>query len=336
MADQFAKVPGTVQGTSSDQGVGDENHAIGIVWMLVTMMLFVSMDTVAKHLTQEFSPLQVVWARFFFHMVWISVFLRKTLLAAFVSGNYKLQLIRSALLVTTTVLFFTGLRTTALPTATVIMFLSPVFVTLLAIPLLGEKVGVRRLMGVVIGFIGAVIIIHPRGLFRSVGAQDTVVPDVLASAALNATSWLPETGHLLIFTAAMTNALYQLMTRKLRTVDNSTTTLLYSGVVGAIVMSLCAPVVWQAPAAIDWVLMACVGLLGCVSHFCLIRAFRNAPASLVVPFSYSSLLWATLLGYLVFNSLPDRWTLIGAALIISSGLYIFYREHVLARTKTSC
>jgi drug/metabolite transporter (DMT)-like permease len=204
------------------------------------------------------------------------------------------------------------------------MFLSQIFVTLLAIPLLGEKVGVRRIAGVTIGFLGALVIIHPR-----VETASGVDVDTLASSTIN---WMPELGHLLIIVAALSNALYQLMTRKVRTIDSPTTTLLYSGVVGTIVMSSWAPTVWIAPVAFDWVLMAAVGLLGCVSHFCLIRAFRNAPASLVVPFSYSSLLWATLLGYLVFNALPDRWTLFGAALIISSGLYIFYREHVVSRT----
>jgi drug/metabolite transporter (DMT)-like permease len=306
------------------QTASEENHIAGIGWMLLTMALFVSMDTVVKYLIQDFASLQIVWARFFFHMVWISLFVRRTLLATFVSGNYKLQLLRSALLVTTTALFFTGLRTTELSTATVIMFLSPIFVTLLAIPLLGEKVGVRRLIGVLIGFLGAVVIIHPRADDGLALNAEIVVSDTI--------SWLPELGHLLIIGAAVSNALYQLMTRKVRAVDGATTTLLYSGVVGAIVMSLWAPVVWKPPHAIEWLLMACVGLLGCVSHFCLIRAFRHAPASLVVPFSYSSLLWATLLGYVVFNALPDQWTLIGAALIISSGLYIFYREHVVSKT----
>ncbi len=304
------------------QKASDENPLLGIGWMLLTMMLFVSMDAFAKVLTQEFSAFQVVWARFFFHMVWISLFVRSAIVSLLKSGNYPLQLLRSTLLVTTTLLFFSGLRTTALPTATVIMFLSPIFVTLLAIPLLGEKVGVRRFAGVVIGFMGAIVIIHPR-------SQGMVLPSMDGDAS-DATRWWPETGHLLIFAAALSNALYQLMTRKVRLVDDATTTLLYSGVVGAIVMSLWAPFVWIPPSRTDWLLLMCVGLLGCVSHFCLIRAFRHAPASLVVPFSYSSLLWATILGYFIFNALPDRWTLIGAALIISSGLYIFYRERLAA------
>lgn len=294
-----------------------ENHSVGILWMLLTMCLFVSMDTVVKFLVQDFSPFQIVWARFFFHMFWLVIFLRAQFLRSFTTGSLKLQLLRSAFLVLTTSLFFSGLRTTELSTATAIMFLSPIFVTLLAIPVLGEQVGIRRLFGVLMGFIGALVIVYPKD-------SDTALTDLVATS--EPTTWLPEIGHILLITAAATNAMYQIMTRKLRVVDNSTTTLIYSGVVGVVVMSAYAPSVWQQPDTMQWALMAVVGLLGCTSHFCLIRAFRSAPASLVVPFSYTSLLWATLFGFAVFGTLPDQWTLLGASLIIASGLYIFYRE----------
>jgi drug/metabolite transporter (DMT)-like permease len=204
------------------------------------------------------------------------------------------------------------------------MFLSPIFVTLLAIPLLGERVGLRRFIGVLIGFIGALIIGHPR--VDATAALETVLP------VADGIGWLPERGHLLLIGAAVCNASYQIMTRRLRLLDSPMTTLLYSGVVGSLVLSVWVPVVWVAPAPLTWLLLMAVGLLGCVSHFCLIRAFRHAPASLVVPFSYSALLWATLLGYVVFKSLPDHWTLLGALLIISSGLYIFYRESQVQRS----
>ena len=287
----------------------------GILWMLLTMFLFVSMDTVVKFLVQDFSPFQIVWARFFFHMVWLLVFLRKQFITSFTTHSLRLQLIRSAFLVLTTSLFFSGLRTTELSTATAIMFLSPIFVTILAIPLLGEKVGIRRLTGVLFGFVGALIIVNPQS-----AATDTDVN------VFKLSDWVPELGHILVICAAASNALYQIMTRKLRVVDSPSTTLVYSAVVGVLVMSAYAPAVWATPEIRQWSLMALVGFFGCVSHFCLIRAFKNAPASLVVPFSYSSLLWATLFGFAVFGALPDRRTLAGATLIVASGLYIFYRE----------
>ncbi len=284
-----------------------DNLAAGIGWMLATMCLFTSMDTVAKYLTLSFDIEQVVWARFTFHMLFLVIWLRHRLFNLFITPNWKLQLARSACLLLTTTLFFNGLRTTPIATASTIMFLSPVLVTVLAIPLLGEQVGIRRWLGITIGFLGAMVIIRP-------GANGGGV----------------EIGHLYLMGAAFSNAFYQIATRQVRATDDSMTSLLYSGLVGAILMSIIVPTQWTHPDAWGWGLFIVMGLLGAVSHFCLIRAFNSAEASAIVPFSYSSLLWATLFGFLIFDTLPDHWTLIGAALIVSSGLYIFHREQLRA------
>jgi drug/metabolite transporter (DMT)-like permease len=283
--------------------LAQENIARGILWMLATMCLFTAMDALAKYLVQDYALVQVVWARFFFHMLWLLVILRAAILPLIRSANLKLQLLRSACLLLTTVLFFSGLETTPLATASTIMFLSPILVTVLAIPLLGEQVGLRRWLGVCTGFIGALIIVRP-------DASGVAI------------------GHLFLIAAAFSNSLYQIVTRQVRAHDQAMTSLFYSGVVGAVLTSTAVPGYWTMPDWSGWLLFAAVGLLGALSHFCLIRAFRIAPASSVVPFSYSSLLWATLFGYLLFDALPDRWTLAGAALIVASGLYIYHREHL--------
>ena len=267
------------------------------------MCLFTAMDALAKYLVQDYALVQVVWARFFFHMLWLLVILRAAILPLIRSANLKLQLLRSACLLLTTVLFFSGLETTPLATASTIMFLSPILVTVLAIPLLGEQVGLRRWLGVCTGFIGALIIVRP-------DASGVAI------------------GQLFLIAAAFSNSLYQIVTRQVRAHDQAMTSLFYSGVVGAVLTSTAVPGYWTMPDWSGWLLFAAVGLLGALSHFCLIRAFRIAPASSVVPFSYSSLLWATLFGYLLFDALPDRWTLAGAALIVASGLYIYHREHL--------
>ncbi len=298
-----------------------ENHLAGIAWMLATMFLFVSMDSFAKYLTVSFSPLQVVWARFFFHMLVLAAILRSSFIPAFKSEKPGLQLLRSALLVLTTCLFFSGLRTTALPTATGIMFLSPLFVTILAALLLKEQVGIRRVLGVLSGLVGALIIVFPAENLSSLSAANSVRPSF-------------EIGHLFVILAALSNAFYQIMTRQLRAVDNATTTLVLSGVVGVIVMTVYLPSIWVMPSIKEWILMIFVGALGCISHFCLIRAFNNAPASVVVPFSYSALLWASLLGFVIFGSLPDNKTLVGSVIIIASGLYVFYREIALQKNES--
>jgi len=282
-----------------------ENIPLGMLWMICTMFLFVTMDTVVKHLAQTYPVFQVVWARFAFHLITVSILLRAQLLAAFRSRNLKLQLLRSFLIVLTTFLFFTGLSRATLATATTMMFLSPIYVTLLSIPILGETVGVRRWLGVLAGFAGALIIIRPGS-------------DAFDSASL------------FLLAAPLSNALYQLMTREARKYDSENVTLLYTAIVGGLLTSAVLPVNWVTPDASAWLLLALTGALGCISHLCLIKAFRCAPASAVVPLSYTSLIWATIYGYILFDNLPDGWTLTGAAIIVSSGAYIFFRERTLA------
>ena len=129
--------------------------------------------------------------------------------------------------------------------------------------------------------------------------------------------------------AALLNANYQIITRKVRLHDHPMTSLLYTAAVGAVVTSLFVPWFWSWPSAFDWLLFVGAGLAGGVGHLCLIQSFRRAPASVVAPFSYSSLIWATLFGWLIFAEWPDLWTWAGAGIIVASGLYIFHRERIV-------
>jgi drug/metabolite transporter (DMT)-like permease len=201
----------------------------------------------------------------------------------------------------TTGLFNAGIRTIPLATATTIMFLSPILVTVLSVTVLKERVGPRRWIGVAIGFLGAVIVVQPGSGTLGLGAA-------------------------LLLVAALLNASYQIITRKVRVYDNPMTSLVYTAAAGAVVTSLIVPWYWDWPSPAGWLLFIWAGLAGGVGHLCLIQAFRHAPASVVAPFTYSSLIWATLSGWLVFSEWPARWTWVGAALIIGSGLYIYHRE----------
>jgi drug/metabolite transporter (DMT)-like permease len=275
----------------------------GIAWMLLTMLLFVSMDTTAKYMTQSYPTLQIVWARYLFHALLLALYLNRRIPGLMRTKRLGLQLFRSLLLLITTVLFFIGLSLIPLTEASAIMFVAPVLVTALSIPLLGEKVGARRWAGIVVGFVGALIIIRPGG-------------DAFQVAAL-----LP-------FGAACCYAVYQIITRSLSQSDQPLTTLSYTALVGAVIMCFIAPFNWQTPDLTGWLLMILIGFLGGVSQFTLIKAFQSATAATVTPFSYSSLIWATLYGFLVFGDLPDRWTVAGAVIIAASGLYIFHRENL--------
>ena len=159
----------------------------------------------------------------------------------------------------------------------------------------------------------------------------------------NFTSWINENAKyatgaiglaaLLPVGAALANAGYQLSTRLLARADPPLTTLVYTALVGALLSSMALPFAWVTPTPLEWGKLMATGLLGAVSHFALIKAFSLANAAVVAPFTYTSLLWATLLGFLLFGDFPDLWTVAGAALIVGSGLYILYREGVKRRER---
>lgn len=280
-----------------------DRPVMGILWMLFAILWFVSLDTLAKTLVGDYPLVQVVWARFFFHMVILAVLLGPRLPSTARSRSPGFQILRSCLMLGTTTLFFTGLSLLPLATATTLMFLSPIFVTVLAIPVLGEHVGIRRWVGVLIGFVGALIVVRP-------GFVEL--------------QW----GMLAVIGAALSHAFYQLLTRRVRTADDQMTSLFYTGLAGALATSALVPFHWQVIDVTDWPMFLGLGVAGLVGHLCFIRGFQFAPASLIAPFSYTSLVWAALFGYVFFSDLPDRWTLAGAALIIAAGLYIFHRERL--------
>ncbi|MFT5505076.1 MAG: drug/metabolite transporter (DMT)-like permease [Gammaproteobacteria bacterium] len=269
--------------------------------MLATMLWFVILDSTAKYLMQSYPVVQVIWARFFFHIIFVLILMAPQVAKEIKSQSLKYQILRSIFMFVTTALFFIGISTLPLTTGSTIMFMTPIILTILSIPMLGEKVGLRRWLGIATGFAGALVVIRPTGENLQLSV-------------------------LVILLAAVTHALYQVFTRKLGSRDKPVTSLFYTGVVGAVVTSVVAPFYWQPVANLDWLLFIFAGIAGGIGHLCMIRAFRSAPASVVAPFSYSSLLWATLSGFVLFGNLPDGSTLAGASMIIGSGLYIFYRE----------
>ena len=277
--------------------------------MLTTMFFFVALDAAAKYLLQFYPTIQVVWARFFFHTVTVLVVLgatSKSVKNDIISARPSLQYGRSAMILVTNGLFFYAIATIELATASTIMFLSPVIVTMLAIPMLGESVGIRRWIGVLIGFAGALLIVRP--------GYSQIDPAMLV-----------------LLLACFSNAIYQVLTRQVRDYDNPITSLFYTGIVGAVVVSVFVPSYWQWPTVQHWPVFVLVGVLGAIGHFCLIRALRVAPASVVSPFSYSSLIWSIGFSYFLFGELPDTWVYAGGALIIASGLYILHRERQLQK-----
>jgi len=274
---------------------------IGILLMASAVTLFSVMDGIAKHLAASHHPMQIAWLRYGAHLVLMLAILRISPIELLRTNRPVLQITRGAALLICTVLFFVSIRYIPLADATAIGQVSPLFVTLLSIPILGEKVRARRLSAVVVGMIGALIIVRP-GL------------DVVHWAAI-----LP-------LIMAFVFALYQIATRILASTERPVSTLFYSALVGTIGTTLVGPFFWSETSLVDFLLMVLVGAIGGFSHYLLILAFRHAPASLLAPFIYVQIVTSTLVGYLFFGDVPDSYTIAGALLVAAAGTYVFYRE----------
>jgi len=287
-----------------------QNPKMGIFWMLLTMLLFVSMDACAKFLTQSMHVLEVVWGRYFFHLLILMILLAPRLRTLMTTSHIRLQLSRSLLLLMTTACFFTGLGYIPMADASSIMLTSPIVVTALSMPILKEKVGLRRWASITIGFIGALIIIRP------------------GTGMMQPAAFFP-------ITAAILYGFFQISTRFLSHSEPVLTSLLYSALIGTIITTLALPFFWQMPTTSEWLIMISLGMFGGAGQFTLIKSLTIAPAATVAPFNYTNLIWATLFGFVIFGDLPDRWTITGAAIIVASGLYIFHREHIRAKKVTT-
>lgn len=279
----------------------------GILLMVTAGFIFTLLDTGAKYLTADLHVMQIVWGRYFFSMALLPLIIgRINPLGIARTNRLGLQIVRSLLLLAATFFFFTGIRFIPLADATAIAFVSPLLLTILSIPILGEKVGPRRWTAVIIGLFGALIIIRP-GL--GVAHWATIFPLLTAFAY----------------------TFYQITTRMLTATDHTATIFLYTGIVGTVIMTAVVPFFWIPPSFNQWLLLIALGLLGGGGHYLIIQAFLRAPASALSPFSFVSIVWTTTSGYLVFSDVPDLPTIAGASVIIASGLFVFYREGAARR-----
>jgi len=285
---------------------GAPSHLRGILLLLAAGLVFSSMDATGKHLTKSLPVVEITWGRYLFHLLALPLFLGgRSLGTAIRSARPGLQLLRSALLMGSTFIFFLAVKYIPLGDATAIGFVGPLIVTALSVPLLGERVGARRWTAVCIGFASVLIIIRP-----GVGMVSWAAALPLASTVCF--------------------ALYQISTRILSRSDSPATTYFYSATVGLAVTSAFLLRDWQTPSPADWAALVYLGLMGGLSHYLLIRAFAIAPASLLAPFAYCQLIWSITIGFFWFGDFPDRWTFAGAALVAASGLYVLYRERQVA------
>ena len=278
-----------------------------IIFSLLGWMFLPVMDGFAKYLSDDLPILQITWARYFFTVAFVFpimfFFYKKQLVW---SNKPRLQIFRGLILLSANICFFYAISVISLAKALTLAFIAPLIVTAFSPILLGEKVGFRRWTAVAVGFIGSLIVIRPGFLEFN-----------LASMAALATGFF--------------YGFYLIITRKLSTSDNPLLTLLITGMVGALLVSLIIPFYWVKPTLNQWSLMAGIGVFACIGHLFLILSLKYADASKLAPLGYTEIIPNVIIGYYFFNELPDNWTYLGLFIIVLSGLYISRREYHLSR-----
>jgi drug/metabolite transporter (DMT)-like permease len=266
-------------------------------WMIVPIM-----DALAKYLSWSLPVLQITWGRYFFTVVFtlsfILIFFRKSLVW---SKNPNLQIFRGLILLSANILFFYSISVISLAKALTLAFIHPLIVTALSPLFLKEKVGIKRWFAVLIGFIGALIVIRP-------GFLELNLPSLAA------------------FGTGVCYGFYLIITRKLSNTDNPLLTLLFTGIVGAIIMTSLMPMVWVPPTLNQWYMLASIGLVASVAHGFIIISFSMAEASKLAPLSYSEIITNIIIGYYVFSDMPDKLTFVGLFIIMLSGVYVWRRQ----------
>jgi len=280
-----------------------ESVRLGIGLCLLAMVLFACQDAVTKILVRDYVVTQFVFIRFLAFAVFATLYAwwRGGLVAAMSVANLPLQIGRSLLICVEIMLYAFGLRFMGLAESHAIIATFPLIATAFAPLLLGEHVGWRRWSAVGVGFIGALIIIRPGlGVFN---------PAALIQLA-----------------AAFMFAMYHLLTRLVSRTDSFEASLFYFAWIGVIATAPFAVIDWRPPTPEAWAWMGFLSVTAIAGHFALILALQNAPASTLQPLNYTLLVWATIVGYLVFDNFPDNATVVGASIIVAGGLYAMFRS----------
>ncbi|MDB5547037.1 MAG: protein of unknown function transrane, partial [Tardiphaga sp.] len=274
----------------------------GILLLMSSTIFLAASDAMAKYLAKSLPPVEIAWLRFaMFVLIMLPIVIRHP--RAMRSLTPGIQTLRGVAMLASSVFFISGLQYLPIAEASATAFIAPIFVTGLSIVFLAEKVGTRRWIATIVGLIGVFIIVKP------------------GTAAFHPAAILP-------ILSALGWACTLVLTRKMSGADSVITTMSYTALVGFLMLSAVVPLYWVTPTWQQVAIGAAIGLASTTGHWIVVLAFRYADASVLAPFSYSQLVWVTILGFLMFGEIPDIWTAVGAAVIIASGLYTAHRERV--------
>lgn len=288
----------------SDAAAEDRRmRIVAIALMCGAMLLFTGLDTSSKWLGLRLPIVEIVWARYVGATVIALASARPwSRPAVLLSKRPGLQVLRSLLLLGSTAFGVIALRSLQLAETATISFLTPIFVALLAGPLLGERVGFERMIAIVVGFVGVLIATRP----GTSAFQPVVVIAVVG---------------------VLCNSGYMIATRKLAGVNSSQTTLVWTQAAGVVLATPLLPWTWVTPQSPHvWAVLAGLGVFGAAGHALVIVAHKYAPAPVLTPFSYTQLVWMIVSGYLIFGDVPPAATLVGATLVVACGAWLALRE----------
>jgi len=276
----------------------------GIALILASTVFLGASDVTAKYLSASLPSIEIAWIRFLvFALIMSPAMLPGSPLFALQTERRGLHLLRGAALLGSSLFFISGLRYLPIAEASATGFVAPLFVTALSIVFLGEKVGLRRWIATALGLLGVIIILRP------------------GTSAFHPAAFFP-------LVSALAWACTLIMTRMMSGSERAITTMTYSSIAGVCILSALVPFVWVAPTWHDILFGIFIGVASTAGQWIVVLAFRYADASVLAPFSYTQLLWVSILGFLVFGEVPDIWTVTGAAFIVASGLYTAHRERV--------
>jgi len=276
----------------------------GIALILASTIFLGTSDVTAKYLSATLPSIEITWIRFLtFALIMMPAMVPGSPLFALQTGRLSLHLLRGLTILGSSLFFITGLSFLPIAEASATGFVAPLFVTALSIVFLNEVVGLRRWIATGVGLLGVIIILRP------------------GSSAFHVAAIFP-------LVSALCWACTLIMTRMLSGTERAITTMTYSSIAGLFILSALVPFVWVTPTWHDIAFGILIGVASTAGQWIVVLAFRYADASVLAPFSYTQLLWVSVLGFFIFGEVPDAYTITGAAFIVASGLYTAHRERV--------
>ncbi|MBM3510969.1 MAG: DMT family transporter [Alphaproteobacteria bacterium] len=280
----------------------DDARLRGVVFLTCSMLFMVLMAATTRQLRlDDYPTTQIVWARYVFNLALVLALVPHRLLTLLQSRNPLLQIVRAAIILVGAFIFVVALRYVTVADLVAVTFMSPIMITAFSAPLLKERVSWHSWVAIGVAFLGMLVIVRP---------------------GFGLVHWAALLPLLLAFCYASN----QLIIRMIGYLDHPMTSLAYIALIGSVVTTAIVPFDWRDPDPIGWVWLIATGVIAGLAHLTMIRAYERAAAPVIAPFIYTELLWAIVVGYLAFGEMPDLWTMVGAAIIASCGLFILGRE----------